>query len=172
MFSKETVEQEIYESLSSTNILGKEKRDMVEHIISDFKLDELRTSHPYDLSAGEQQRLALAKVFILDTKIIILDEPTKGMDNDFKLSFIKIMRNKTQSDSTILMVSHDIEFCAKYADMCALFFDGTVVVEANPREFFMNNNFYTTCANRMSKHIFKNAITDDEVISLCNKNGC
>lgn len=172
MFSKETVEQEIYESLSSTNILGKEKRDMVEHIISDFKLDELRTRHPYDLSAGEQQRLALAKVFILDTKIIILDEPTKGMDNDFKLSFIKIMRNKTQSDSTILMVSHDIEFCAKYADMCALFFDGTVVVEANPREFFMNNNFYTTCANRMSKHIFKNAITDDEVISLCNKNGC
>lgn len=68
------------------------------------------------------------------------------------------------------MVSHDIEFCAKYADRCALFFDGTIVAEDEPREFFLNNNFYTTCANRMSKHIFKNAIIDEDVIKLCNMN--
>ena len=68
------------------------------------------------------------------------------------------------------MVSHDIEFCAQYAQRCAMFFDGSIVTENHPVPFFSGNSFYTTAANRMSRHLFANAVTNEEVISLCRQN--
>jgi energy-coupling factor transport system ATP-binding protein len=64
----------------------------------------------------------------------------------------------------VLMVSHDIEFCAKHSDRCALFFNGGVVSEDAPREFFSGNSFYTTASNRMSRHIRPDLITAEDVI--------
>ena len=69
------------------------------------------------------------------------------------------------------MVSHDVEFCAKYADSVSMFFDGAIVTTNTPRRFFSQNSFYTTAANRMSRHIFENAVTNSDVIDLINMNG-
>ena len=68
---------------------------------------------------------------------------------------------------TILMVSHDIAFCARYAHRCALFFDGSTVAEGTPRAFFSGNSFYTTSANRMARELLPEAITPEDVIALC-----
>ena len=65
------------------------------------------------------------------------------------------------------MVSHDIEFCAKYADRCALFFDGNIVTEAAPRTFFSGNSFYTTSANRIARDVLPEAVTPEDVIAAC-----
>ena len=65
------------------------------------------------------------------------------------------------------MVSHDIEFCAKYADRCALFFDGNIVTEAEPRTFFSGNSFYTTAANRIARELLPEAVTPEDVIAAC-----
>ena len=65
------------------------------------------------------------------------------------------------------MVSHDIEFCAKYADFCALFFDGGIVTKGTPKEFFSGNSFYTTAANRMARHMLPKAVTAEDVIKAC-----
>ena len=134
------------------------------------EIEDLLSMHPYDLSGGEQQRAALAKVLLLQPKILLLDEPTKGIDGHFKEKLADIFRKLIKEGVTIVMVSHDIEFCAKYTDTCAMFFNGNIVTSSDTRSFFAGNSFYTTSANRMSRHLFPNAVTDKDVITLCNKN--
>ena len=69
------------------------------------------------------------------------------------------------------MVSHDVEFCARYADRVAMFFDGQILTVDTPRRFFGSNSFYTTAANRMSRHVFSMAVTAEDVVALCRANG-
>ena len=128
---------------------------------------ELLNSHPYDLSGGELQKAALAKVLLSEPRLLLLDEPTKGLDAFFKDKLAALLRSLTARGTTVLMVSHDIEFCASYADRCALFFDGDVVTTNPPRQFFVSNSFYTTAANRISRGLFENAVTVKEVVELC-----
>lgn len=165
LFVKKTVREDLEEML-----LSGESKERVAEIAELCDVAELLESHPYDLSGGEQQRAALAKVLLTDPKILLLDEPTKGIDNFFKLKFAKILNRLKERGVTILMVSHDVEFCAKYADRVGMFFDGSVVTTNTPGKFFSQNSFYTTAANRMSRHIFKNAITNEDVIKLCRIN--
>lgn len=165
LFVKKTVREDLEEML-----LSGEPKERVAEIAELCDVADLLESHPYDLSGGEQQRAALAKVLLTDPKILLLDEPTKGIDNFFKLKFAKILNRLKERGVTILMVSHDVEFCAKYADRVGMFFDGSVVTTNTPGKFFSQNSFYTTAANRMSRHIFKNAITNEDVIKLCRIN--
>lgn len=167
LFVKKTVREDLSEML-----YGKEKTDMaaVEEIAKLCEVDHLLDSHPYDLSGGEQQRAALAKVLLTKPKILLLDEPTKGIDNFFKLKLAEILMKLVEQGVTIVMVSHDVEFCAKYADCVSMFFDGSIITTNTPNNFFSQNSFYTTAANRMSRHIFENAITDEDVIRLCQRN--
>lgn len=139
-----------------------------EKILKIMQLDALKQSHPYDLSGGEQQRLALAKVLLLKPKILLMDEPTKGMDSEFKQTLADIILNLKNDDCTVIIISHDIEFCAKYADRCAMLFDKTITSVADTKSFFNENHFYTTAANRMSRGIIDGAVTDEDVI-LCLK---
>lgn len=141
----------------------------LDKIIDRLGLGKLLKQHPYDLSGGEQQKLALAKILLLEPKVILLDEPTKGIDAYSKLALAKILKELKNEGKTILMVSHDIEFAAQYADRCALFFDGEVVSVEQPYAFFNGNNFYTTAANKMSRNIFQNAITSEDVVKLCKE---
>jgi len=131
------------------------------------RLEGLLDRHPYDLSGGEQQRTALAKVLLQDPEILLLDEPTKGLDNDFKELFADILRELTARGVCIIMVSHDVEFCAKYADRCALYFDGGLVTVDAPQPFFAGKSFYTTAANRMARHLLPGAVTPEDIIAAC-----
>jgi len=138
-------------------------RDIAD-VVKLCRLETLLASHPYDLSGGEQQRAAMAKVLLTQPKILLLDEPTKGMDAEFKQVFAAILRRLASDGVAIVMVSHDLEFCAEVAHRCALFFDGAVATENTPREFFSGNNFYTTGANRMARHVLPDAITAEDII--------
>ncbi len=167
LFVKKTVREDLEEMLPR----GCEDREgRIESVATLCQVDYLLDSHPYDLSGGEQQRAALAKVLLTEPKILLLDEPTKGIDNFFKLQFARILTALKDAGVTVLMVSHDVEFCAKYADRVGMFFDGGIVTTNTPSKFFSQNSFYTTAANRMSRHIFENAITNEDVIRLCQMN--
>ena len=167
LFGHETVEEELKEMLSDKDVAGEET---LEAVVGMCEIKHLLTQHPYDLSGGEQQRVALAKVLLTEPEVLLLDEPTKGIDSYFKLKFAQILEKLKEKGVTIILVSHDIEFCAKYADMVSMFFDGGIVTTNTPNRFFSGNGFYTTAANRMSRHVFKNAIINEEVISLCQLN--
>ena len=147
-----------------------ESESRIDEIAALCEITPLLAQHPYDLSGGEQQRAALAKVLLTDPKILLLDEPTKGIDSFFKQQFAAILQKLKERGVTIIMVSHDVEFCAKYADLVSMFFDGSVVTTNTPNQFFSRNSFYTTAANRMSRHVFENAVSNEDVIRLCKEN--
>ncbi|MGI6767071.1 MAG: ABC transporter ATP-binding protein [Lentihominibacter sp.] len=167
LFVKKNVREDLFEMLSSSD---KGNEAFIDEIAALCDISHLMSGHPYDLSGGEQQRVALAKVLLTRPKILLLDEPTKGIDNFFKLRFAKILQDLKERSVTILMVSHDVEFCARYADFVSMFFDGSVVTTNTPEKFFSKNSFYTTAANRMSRHVFEDAITNEDVIELCRRN--
>ena len=144
-----------------------EAADRIGEMVALCRLDGLLDRHPFDLSGGEQQRTALAKVLLQEPDVLLLDEPTKGVDNDFKITFAQILRELTDRGVCIIMVSHDVEFCAQYADRCGLFFDGGIITQDAPQPFFAGKSFYTTAANRMARHLLPNAVTADDVILAC-----
>ena len=131
------------------------------------ELMELLERHPYDISGGEQQRAALCKVLLREPEVLLLDEPTKGLDAEFKRVFARMIRRLCARGVCVIMVSHDAEFCASYASRCAMFFDGAIVAEGTPREFFSSGSFYTTSASRMARGLLPGAITPEDVIAAC-----
>ncbi len=165
LFAEKTVYDELSALLSGKAIPEKEKRERIKSVISLCSLSELELSHPYDLSGGEQQRLALAMLLLRKPRILLLDEPTKGMDAYFKDTFGAVLNTLKSRGVAIVMVSHDVEFCAEYADTCSLFFDGAIVSYAPAREFFSGKNFYTTAANRMARGLLPSAVTAEDIIT-------
>ena len=161
LFVKDTVEKDLRE-------MSKDE-ERLRDVIAKTEIGHLLNSHPYDLSGGEQQRAALAKVLLLNPEIILLDEPTKGLDGFYKQKLAEILKGLMKEGRTILMVSHDIEFCAEYGDTCALFFHGGVVTSAPARQFFAGNSFYTTAANRMARKWYPDAVTAKDVIERCRE---
>lgn len=171
LFVGNTVCEDLWEMFSGLRIQHKkEYEEQMERVIEETEIRHLLDMHPYDLSGGEQQRAALAKVLLLEPEILLLDEATKGLDGFYKQKLADIFERLKKRGVTILMVSHDIEFCASYGDTCAMFFDGGIVTCQSAREFFIGNSFYTTAANRMARHLFPNAVTVKEVIEACSKN--
>lgn len=162
LFVKKTVREDLAE-------MTKDKQE-IERIAALCQVTELLDNHPYDLSGGEQQRAALAKVLLTNPKLLLLDEPTKGIDSFFKETFAGILEDLKKQGITIVMVSHDVEFCARYADIVSMFFDGQVLTTDTPRRFFGANSFYTTAAHRMSRHVFEGAVTAEDVIRLYKEN--
>ena len=162
LFVKKTVREDLEEMTKDKTLIAE--------IAETCQITALLDSHPYDLSGGEQQRAALAKVLLTQPKLLLLDEPTKGIDSFFKETFAAILGQLKAQGITIVMVSHDVEFCARYADLVSMFFDGQMLTTDTPRRFFGNNSFYTTAANRMSRHVFSMAVTAEDVIALYKQN--
>ena len=170
LFTEDTVYKELEVMRKDMGDSSDESHDAVMRIAEQVYIENILDSHPYDISGGEQQRAALAKVLLTEPELLLLDEPTKGMDNSFKEKLASILRRLKKDGMTIVMVSHDVEFCGANADRCAMIFDGITVTEGTPRKFFAGNSFYTTAANRMSRHLFDNAVTGKDVAELIAQN--
>jgi len=162
LFVADTAEKELLDSSDGD-------RDLALKMAEKLELSSLLDRHPYDLSGGETQRLALGKLLLRNADVLILDEPTKGLDAYAKAGLAKILKGLTDDGVSILVVTHDVEFAAMYATRCALMFDGQLMSEGGPAEFFAGNRFYTTDANRIASEVFPDAITCEEVIALCRK---
>lgn len=136
-----------------------------------YDISHLMDKHPYDLSGGEQQLISLAKVLAAKPKLLLLDEPTKGLDAAAKLNIISILSSLRDREITVVTVTHDVEFAAAFADRCAMFFGGSIVGIGAPNEFFAGNSFYTTAVSRITRGCFDNAVTLEDAVKLCSLNG-
>lgn len=135
-------------------------------------VEGLSERHPYDLSGGEQQRLALGKVLLTDPEILLLDEPTKGLDAYAKATIAELLLTLKKKGKTIVLVTHDVEFAALVADRAAMFFDGKITAVSEKRDFFVSNTYYTTAARRITKDVLQDAITVTEAAKNLNKQVC
>ena len=136
-----------------------------------YSLTHLYDRHPYDLSGGEQQLVALAKVLSTEPKILLLDEPTKGLDAYAKARMIDVVKALRARGMTVVTVTHDVEFAAACADRCAMFFRGEITSIAPPRLFFSENSFYTTAVSRITRGHYDGAVTVEDAVALCCANG-
>ena len=127
-------------------------------------ITEILLSHPYDVSGGELQKAALAKVLASRPKVLLLDEPAKGIDVNGKGELAAILKELTAEGVAVLSVTHDAEWAAEHADRCGLLFDGEVISEGEPGGFFAGNAFYTTAANRMAGDFFPGVVTCDDLL--------
>lgn len=154
MFVKESVREDLLQSGDKVTVENVSQRMGIEHLLD---------RHPWDLSGGEIQKCAFAKILLADPKIIVLDECTKGMDSFAKKALGDILLDLKDEGRTILLVTHDLEFAAQYCDRCGLLFDGKIVAEDNAVEFFSQNRFYTTAAARLTRGFFSGAVTSTAV---------
>lgn len=158
VFLKNTVREELDDAGANSDTLP-------------FDISPLYDKHPYDLSGGEQQLVALAKVLAQKPRLLLLDEPSKGLDADKKQEFCEILSRLKADGVTVVTVTHDAELAAACADRLALFFRGKIVSCGTPSEFFSDNSFYTTAASRMSRGYFDGAVTVETLAELCRQNG-
>lgn len=154
MFVKESVREDLLQSGDKVTVENDSQRMGIEHLLD---------RHPWDLSGGEIQKCAFAKILLADPKIIVLDECTKGMDSFAKKALGDILLDLKDEGRTILLVTHDLEFAAQYCDRCGLLFDGKIVAEDNAVEFFSHNRFYTTAAAKLTRGFFSGAVTSTAV---------
>lgn len=166
VFLKSRVIDDYTELCKIKGIEKSDYEDKINSVAEKLGIKDLLENHPYDLSGGEIQKCALGKVLISEPKILLLDEPTKGVDAYSKIALSKILQEIKSGGVTIITVTHDVEFASIVADRCGLFFDGEVLSSLVPQEFFSKNNFYTTASSRISRDKFANAVTVDDVVSL------
>mgnify|MGYP005759275035 CR=1 FL=1 len=170
VFLKNTVREDLQETCRAMEYPKLEWEERTEDVASKLGISSLLSRHPYDLSGGEQQKAALAKILLLKPRILLLDEPTKGMDAYSKQVLSDILKGLKREGMTIVMVTHDVEFAAVNADRCAMFFEGEITSVDTPAAFFSDNMFYTTAANRIARGRYQHVVSCEDVIKLCQQN--
>ncbi|PFO71171.1 cobalt ABC transporter ATP-binding protein [Bacillus cereus] len=164
-FTFDTVWDEVYER--ARELYGEQGKEIAEDTLKQFWLYSLKERHPHDCSGGEQQLLALCTTLLSKPTLLLLDEPTKGLDPWKKERVGELFRKLQKEGTTIVMATHDIEFTAKYVDQCMMLFDGTVIMNDAPKEFFSGNFFYTTSINRFIRKELPYALTWEDVYEAC-----
>lgn len=169
VFLKPTVREDLEEMLRAMEIPKSGWPGRIDGLAAQFGIGDFLSRHPYDLSGGELQKCALCKLLLTEPEVLLLDEPTKGLDAFFKNQFAEMLIELRAQDKTVLLVTHDVEFAAEVSDRCALFFDGQIIAQGEPNQFFSANNFYTTAASRISRTLFPNAVVCRDVVELCGR---
>ena len=157
VFTEVSVEEELAEVLMDkgngiyNNMPMEDKREIVEQIIEEFGLNDIRKNNPYDISGGQQEKLAIAKVLLLKPEVLLLDEPTNGLDPYFKKTLGKLLKKINAGGVTIIIVSHDLEFVDSFCDDVIMLFDRKVAAQDSTHKFLRDNMFYTTNYYRIMK---------------------
>jgi len=158
----------------TAKLIGFDKMEaslQIERVMKMLHIESLMDMHPHSVSGGELQKIAIGKLLLLQPKILLLDEPTKGIDVFAKKQLQQLLQQLRAQGMTIIIVTHDMDFAAEIADCCGLYFDGEVLAIDVPKSFFAQNNYYTTAANKIARQLYPNAVTCEDVIELCIANG-
>lgn len=166
VFLAETLREDYHNMLNLMGIPKTEWETRIGALAAMLGLSHLLDRHPYDLSGGEQQKAALGKVLLREPQVLLLDEPTKGLDSESRQILGLILKDLQGKGMGIVLVTHDLDFCSQYATSCGLLSGGTLVGEGEPHGFFSKNRFYTTAAYRIGSVCCDNGITPSEVAAF------
>lgn len=156
----DTVEDEIAFSLRNRGADEAQIARAVEGMLDEFELGRYRKSYPRNLSGGEKQRVALASVLVGEPKVIVLDEPTRGMDFVLKKKLVNYLDDYRRRGNTVIMVSHDVETIAECAQRVVLLSEGRVVVEGSKREVLSKALLFSPQINRLAQALSSYGVAD------------
>ena len=157
----DTVEEEIAFTLKNLGGNGGEVKSRVDEILERFNIKEYRKQYPRYLSGGEKQRIALASVIIAQPRVLILDEPTRGMDYGLKSQLMAFLNEYRSQGNTVILVTHDVEMVAEHADRVILMSEGKVVVDDNKREVLSKALLFSPQINRLVQAFTKYGVPED-----------
>ena len=158
MSNEEFIESDVLNGLEFDSIEFKFKE-----LIEFFDICDLIDKHPYDCSGGEQQKIVIVKALLQNADVLVLDEPTKGLDPISSKNLANILNSLRDNGITILMTSHDLDFVANNCMRCLMLFDKDIQIDDDPKVIFAENNFYTTFVNRMVKDYVPEIVTLDDL---------
>ena len=134
----ETVRDELMEWASTCGY----DENLARERAASLGLSGLDGRHPYDLSGGQRQLLALAKLLLIGPELLLLDEPTKGLDLFSRRIIARALRDHAKAGGTVVMATHDLDFAEQVADDVVMMFDGEIACMEPPADFFADNVFY------------------------------
>ena len=158
MSNEEFIESDVLNGLEFDSIEFKFKE-----LIEFFDICDLIDKHPYDCSGGEQQKIVIVKALLQNADVLVLDEPTKGLDPISSKNLANILNSLCDNGITIIMTSHDLDFVANNCKRCLMLFDKDIQIDDDPKVIFAENNFYTTFVNRMVKDYVPEIVTLDDL---------
>ncbi len=144
-----TVEEELAFTPRNLGFSERETKAAVEAALKQFELEDYRRQYPRSLSGGEKQRVALASVLVVQPQILVLDEPTRGMEHRLKKQLMLYLRGYVDASKAVVMVTHDVETVAEYADRVVLLSEGRIVVDGDKRSVLSQALLFSPQINRL-----------------------
>lgn len=145
----DTVEEEIGLTMKNLGWKQSDIAQRVNELLSQFRLERYRRQYPRHLSGGEKQRVALASMIAPLPGILALDEPTRGMDHGLKRELMTFLRDYCEEGNTVILVSHDVETVAEYADRVILMSEGRIIVDGDRYEVLSEALLFSPQINRL-----------------------
>ncbi|MFL0252280.1 ABC transporter ATP-binding protein [Clostridium neuense] len=158
--SKDTVYDELKFTLDN---YGLDDDGIIDYTLKELDIYKFKLKNPRDLSGGEKQRVAIASVLVLKPEILILDEPTRGLDEDVKYKLGDILKNLNNNGSTIIMITHDLDFAARFCSNFILMFDGKKITSGSKYEVLKQGIYYTTNINKLFRDINSNVFVIEDI---------
>jgi len=170
----DTVESEVSFILKN---LGLDKREItrrVNSILEKFGIANLKGRYPLDLSSGEKQRVALASILVFRPEVLVLDEPTRGMDANCKKALMNVLNSYKSDGTSIIFMSHDVELIAKHVDRVIILSDGEIVYDGEKHKALSDSLYFSPQINRLTQNLTQgiqgDILTVEEAISALGRN--
>lgn len=157
----DSVEQEIAFTLKNLGFGNEEMEPMTEQVLKRFGLTQYRRQYPRSLSGGEKQRVALASILVAQPKIIILDEPTRGMEYKLKAELMSFLDEYRKKGKAVILVTQDVETVAEYGDRVILLSEGRIVVDGSKREVLSQALLFSPQINRLAQSLKSYGVPSD-----------
>ena len=157
----DTVEEEIAFSLKNLGVDSGEIESRVTEMLDRFNIAAYRNHYPRSLSGGEKQRVALASIIAVRPKILILDEPTRGIEYKLKGELMNFIDGYRHQGNTVILISHDVEMVAEYADRVILLSEGKIVVDGNKHDVLSRALLFSPQINRLVQAFAKYGVPDN-----------
>ena len=167
----DSVEQEIAFTLKNLGFKSEGMESLIDQVLERFDLTQYRHRYPRSLSGGEKQRVAFASILVAQPKIIILDEPTRGMEYRLKVELMRFLDEYRKNGNAVILVTQDVETVAEYGDRVILLSEGRTVVDGSKREVLSRALLFSPQINRLAQSLNhygvpSDVLTADEALEI------
>lgn len=162
----DTARGELEASLKAMSVPKDVWAMMIEEALGSLDLASLRDADPHDLSCGERELVALASVLVYQPKVLVLDEPTRGVDQGTKDRLAGYLKRYNEEGNTVILVTHDLEFAAECCHRVLLMGSGRLLADGDKHSVLADSLFFTTQYNKCFRDVADRVVTREEAVSV------